>query len=90
MAKKLAIRNLDRVWLAVVTSEATHLQCHKVRIAVFLAAMRHFRVELEGRGIEVDYHDLETTKDSSFETVLTESVARWNPQKIILVEPGEW
>ena len=81
---------LDRVWMAEVTSEATHVQSHKVRIAVFLAAMRHFRVELEGRGIEVDYHDLETTKDSSFETVLTESVARWNPQKIILVEPGEW
>lgn len=81
---------LDRVWMAEVTSEATHVWTHKARIAMFLAAMRHFRDELESRGLTVDYHTIEAEGDSSFESVLLESVTKWKPEKILLVEPGEW
>ena len=81
---------LDRIWMAEVTSEATHVWTHKARIAMFLAAMRHFRDELQSRGLTVDYHTIEAQTDSSFESVLMQSVAKWKPEKIVLVEPGEY
>ena len=37
---------LDAVWMAEVDQEATHVWCHKKRIAFFFSAMRHFRNEL--------------------------------------------
>jgi deoxyribodipyrimidine photolyase-related protein len=43
----------DAVWMAEVTGEATHVWSHKARIAIFLAAMRHFRDELHNRGFTV-------------------------------------
>ena len=36
----------DVVWMAEVEEETTHVWCHKLRIALFLSAMRHFRDEL--------------------------------------------
>ena len=48
----------DRVWMAEVAGESTHVWSHKARIAVFLAAMRHFRDRLEADGITVDYTSL--------------------------------
>ena len=51
-------RQRDRVWMAEVAEESTHVWTHKARIAVFLAAMRHFRDSLEGEGIDVEYTEL--------------------------------
>ena len=51
-------RSRDRVWMAEVAEESTHVWTHKARIAVFLAAMRHFRDRLRAEGIEVDYREL--------------------------------
>ena len=45
----------DAVWMAEVAHEATHVWCHKLRLAFFFSAMRHFRDELVGRGIRVEY-----------------------------------
>ena len=36
----------DVVWMAEVAEETTYVWCHKLRIAMFLSAMRHFRDEL--------------------------------------------
>ena len=41
----------DLVFMAEVREEATHVRSHKARIALFLAAMRHFRDDLLRRGI---------------------------------------
>ena len=49
-------RGRDRVWMAEVAEESTHVWTHKARIAVFLGAMRHFRDALAREGIEVEYH----------------------------------
>ena len=77
----------DAVWMAEVTGEATHVWSHKARIAIFLAAMRHFRDELRNRGVTVHYTEL---TDSTFAVDLARSISHLKPAKVIVVEPGEW
>ena len=84
----------DRVWMAEIVEENTHVWCHKMRIAFFLSAMRHFRNHLESRNIEVCYHELTVQPEndcrSTFAEVLELDVQKYAPQKIIVVEPGDW
>ena len=84
----------DRVWMAEVAEENTHVWCHKMRIAFFLSAMRHFRNHLESRNIEVCYHELTVQPQndcrSTFAEVLELDVQKYAPQKLIVVEPGDW
>ena len=89
----------DGVWMAEVAEESTHVWTHKVRIAVFLAAMRHFRDGLAARGIDVDYTELAAKprpkEPASLAAALAASLARLRkakaaPEKLVVVEPGEW
>ncbi|MDQ6675737.1 MAG: cryptochrome/photolyase family protein [Acidobacteriota bacterium] len=81
----------DVVWMAEVREESTHAWSHKARIAVFLAAMRHFRNSLEDRGIEVHYRNLEDPGNlQSFKAELAAAVRRLRPKSLIVTEPGEW
>jgi deoxyribodipyrimidine photolyase-related protein len=89
----------DSVWMAEVAEESEHVWTHKARIAIFLSAMRHFRQLLEHRGITVDYRELPATKQAreptSLAAALTASVnafrkAKQAPERLILMEPGEW
>jgi deoxyribodipyrimidine photolyase-related protein len=80
----------DRVWMAEVRAEATHVRSHKARIALFLAAMRHFREALRERGVLVEYRELGAEPDSSLGTALTEDLRRLRPERVILVQPGDW
>ena len=52
----------DVVWMAEVGEEATYVWSHKARIAIFLAAMRHFRDALRDKGAAVDYHVLDDAR----------------------------
>ena len=45
--------------MAEVADEATHVWSHKSRIAVFLAAMRHFRDTIRRRRWTVLYRELD-------------------------------
>ena len=92
-------RKRDRVWMAEVAEESTHVWTHKARIAVFLAAMRHFRDDLRADGIEVDYTELAAKpavrEPGTLTAALAASLARLRkakqaPEKLIVVEPGEW
>jgi len=96
-------RGRDRVWMAEVAEESTHVWTHKARIAVFLSAMRHFRAALIAEGIDVDYTSLTAGEPagppghspSSLADALLESLARAQaagqcPDSLIIVEPGEW
>lgn len=81
----------DAVWMAEVAEEATHVWSHKARIALFLSAMRHFRDTLHKRGWTVLYRELDNPGNlgsfrSEFAAVLTQRC----PEKIVLVEPGEF
>ena len=82
---------LDAVWMAEVAEESTHVWSHKARIAVFLSAMRHFRDALRQRSVTVHYRQLdEAGNHGAFVGELTATVQRLSPQKLIVVEPGEW
>ena len=50
----------DMVFMAEVREEATHVWSHKARIALFLAAMRHFREDLRARGSPLHNQTMET------------------------------
>ena len=89
----------DRVWMAEVAEESTHVWTHKARITVFLSAMRHFRDALREEGIDVDYTALTATPASpepaTLAAALRASLTRCRtdnclPDTLIIVEPGEW
>lgn len=81
----------DLVWMAEVAGEATHVRSHKVRIALFLAAMRHFAAELKAKGVNVEYRKLDA-KDNRGELAaeLHAAVKKFLPERIVAVEPGEF
>ena len=92
-------RRRDGVWMAEVAEESTHVWTHKARIAVFLAAMRHFRDGLLKERIDIDYTELKAKpaarEPATLAAALEASLARaakagQRPERLIIVEPGEW
>ena len=81
----------DTVLMIEAPGEATHVWSHQARIAIFLAAMRHFRDELRARGITVHYVATDDAGEPpQFEGRLRNALARWPASRLRLVEPGEW
>lgn len=80
----------DIVWMAEVAHEATHAWSTKARIALFLAAMRHFRDALGERGLRVHYRQLEQHDAPTLEAALAEDLETLRPERVIAVKPGEW
>ena len=92
-------RTRDRVWMAEVAEESTHVWTHKARITVFLSAMRHLRDALLGEGVSVDYTELAakparrepgTLADALVASLERQRAEGWTPDTLIVVEPGEW
>ncbi|HLH02081.1 MAG TPA: cryptochrome/photolyase family protein [Bryobacteraceae bacterium] len=87
-------RTADAIWMAEVEEELVHVWCHKLRIAFFLSAMRHFRDRLRARGLRLEYHELSENIDRDagrdFQQVLTKNVGRLRPERLIVVEPGDY
>ncbi len=85
---------LDAVWMAEVDQEATHVWCHKMRIAFFFSAMRHFRNQLLEKNIVVHYHELSPrqSKDRGpdFATILRLDIQRLRPEQLVVVLPGDY
>ena len=84
----------DAVWMAEVQEEAAYVWSHKLRLAYFFSAMRHFRDELRARGFPVHYQaltaDPDTDQGKTFSEVLRRDVRRLQPQKLIMVQPGDY
>ena len=80
----------DRIWMCEAPAEATYAWSHKARIAIFLAAMRHFRETLAARGWTVDYHATGTHPHATLAEALAASIKALKPKRLIVVEPGEW
>jgi deoxyribodipyrimidine photolyase-related protein len=81
----------DQVWMAEVSDEATHVPCSKIRLTLFLSAMRHFADELTRRKIPLSYHRAEeSSAATNLKAVLCSDLRHLKPAKVICVEPGEW
>lgn len=81
----------DIVLMVEVQEEATYVRHHKQKIAFLLAAMRHFAADLEAEGVTVDYVRLDAAGNAgSFTGELRRAVARHQPDRIVVTEPGEW
>lgn len=89
-----ALENLDpscdQVLMAEVTGEGAHVWSHKARIALFLSAMRHFAQVIESKGITVNYFKLGEHAFTQLNEVWLDHIQRYQPQKIIVCEPGEY
>ena len=84
-------RSSDVVWMAEVAEESTHVWSHQARTALFLAAMRQFRDKLRSQKTRVDYQQLDDPKAvPDFSTALQSAIQRLRPQRLVMVQAGEW
>jgi len=79
----------DRVFMAEVREEATQVWSHKARIALFLSAMRHFRDDLEARGIELRYAALDRHAHASLSAALAAELKTNRPQRVVMLQAGD-
>lgn len=83
----------DRLWMAEVEGENTHVPHHKHQIVMFLAAMRHFAAYQEEKGRPVLYHRLEKDRRRDIGKTLGEvlqlDLKRHRPQEVRVVLPGD-
>ena len=80
----------DRVFMAEVRDESTHVWSTKPRTAFFFAAMRHFAEALRDKHVNVDYRQIGTHGATSLVAALATAIEQHQPQKIVMVEPGDW
>ena len=81
----------DVIWMAEVADESEHVWTSKPRIAVFLAAMRHFRAAQKKLGRRVNYTELDAAGNTqTLATELARAVAELKPERLIMTEAGEW
>lgn len=80
----------DQVWMCEAVEESTKVWSHQARIAIFLAAMRHFAAALRERGVPVHYRELGAHPETKLSEALASDLERFRPARIVLVEPGEW
>ncbi len=81
----------DAVVMMEVDEEASYIPQHKLKIAFFLAAMRHFRDELRLRGIEVLYSEMDDPANrGSFAGELARRVEEGGCERLVVTKPGDW
>ena len=86
MTKDNCVILMMEVW-----DEATYVRHHKQKIALIFSAMRHFAAELSEAGWEVDYVKLDDPDNAgSFTGEVARAVERHEPERVRIVEAGEW
>ena len=80
----------DRVLMVEAPGEATHVWSHKARIALFLAAMRHFSAALEAASFPLTYIRLGDTLEAALGARFAAQLVTLKPACVIVCEPGEW
>ncbi len=81
----------DAIWMAEVAEESTHVWSSKPRIAVFLAAMRHFRDAQHALGRRVHYALLDDpTNTGTLAGELARAVAELRCDRLVITEAGDW
>ncbi len=79
----------DRIWMAEIAAELAPVPSHKARIGLLLTTMRHYRDEMERRGLAIIYralgeHDFESLRDA-----LAHDLSALRPQRLVLTQPGD-
>ena len=81
----------DTILMVEVDDETSYVRHHKQKLVLVLSAMRHFAQHLIRQGYKVDYVRLDDTGNSgSFSGEVSRAVARHQPAKLVVTEPGEW
>nr|WP_324258715.1 cryptochrome/photolyase family protein [Cellvibrio fontiphilus] len=93
----------DRLWMAEVMEESTHVPSNKQRSVLFLAAMRHFAQSLRDEGLPLDYLSLDASElspdeskatissvNQSLTSALAHSLQQYQVQSLKLVLPGDY
>jgi deoxyribodipyrimidine photolyase-related protein len=80
----------DVVWMAEVAEESTHVWSGKARIALFLAAMRHFAQTLRKAGRRLHYTKLADARTGTLAGELTAAIRQLQPQGLVMTAPGDW
>ncbi len=86
----------DAVLMAEVREESTHVWSAKPRTAFFFSAMRHFAESLRAQQLTVDYRAIGKggkhgdPNFASLVDVLADAINQYKPEKIVMVEPGDW
>jgi len=82
---------VDAVWMAEVAEESTHVWSSKPRTVMFLAAMRHFALALQGAGRPLHYTRLDAPgKAGSLAAQLQADILRLKPARLVMTAPGDW
>jgi deoxyribodipyrimidine photolyase-related protein len=84
-------KSQDVVWMAEVSGESEKVWCSRQRIALFLAAMRHFAEELKANGAVLHYQKLEDEGENrTLGAALSQFLEDNHPDQVILTRPGEY
>ena len=82
---------VDSVWMAEVVEESTHVWASKPRIAMFLAAMRHFALALQAADRPLHYTRLDAPGNrGSLAAQLQADIERLRPAALVMTAPGDW
>ena len=78
----------DMVAQMEVGEEAEYVSQHKMRLAFFFSAMRHFREDLEAEGLRTVYVELDDPANTgALDTEIIRLREEFRPESIIFVEP---
>jgi deoxyribodipyrimidine photolyase-related protein len=81
----------DLIWMAEVAGESEHVVSSKVRTALFLSAMRHFRDAQRALGRRVEYVKLDAPGNTqTLSGELARALAASRPERVVMVQTGEW
>ncbi len=81
----------DAVWMAEVAEESTYVWSGKPRIALFLAAMRHFGRALRNAGRPLHYRSLDDAGNcGSLAAELQAAIKELKPRRLVMTAPGDW
>ena len=81
----------DAVWMTEASEESTHVWSSKQRIAIFLAAMRHFAQALRAAGRPLHYTRLDDPGNrGTLAAELQAALTKLAPQRVVMTAPGDW
>ncbi len=74
------------VFIAEDRELCTNVRHHQQKLVLFLAAMREYAAELDGRGFDVDYRELEMHSDARYEDRLSDFVQKQAIEELVHFE----